>query len=239
MTDDVITLYDYRNLSSGAIKGRLGRQRKDGSRGRARMSVEIVSQPITGHFDELALGKGPADAIAQALSKAVEEITEQVSDSTKFTRKYQSAAYRRGESWVKGRFGSRNMTRPLHLRTDDRYFNHSGTFAGGIVATENKTEKSWTVNVPANRLDPRTSRHAGDFRHITENLIRLVPEFGDPRRLAHHPLVKKAIEDSIEDLYISALKLNEKLRAERLRAALSALGLDRIPGVDLVMTFSE
>lgn len=218
---DVIVLSDYTNLSTGAIKGRLGRtSAKTGLRGRARMSVEIIAEPLVHNFDDLQLGKGPSEAIANALRKGIEGITETVSDRTLETRKYQEHAYAAGKSWVKARFGGGRMADTPPRAGEARHFNHSGRTAKSIVATENKTEKSWTVNVAANRLDPRTSRGAGDFAAITETLIRLVPEFGDPRRLAEHPLVKAAIAASIDDLIVDAKKRGQDLLAALRQARL-------------------
>jgi hypothetical protein len=226
-----IVLSDYSNLSSGAIRGRRGRtSAKTGQRGRARFTIEIVSEPITHQFDELALGKGPAEAAARGVAAKIRSITEPVSDTTQAIRAYQEQAYAAGKPWAKRRFGFRGGDR----RPRDgelRKFNHSGTFADGMTATENKTEKAWTINVPANRLDPRTSRHAGDFARITDALRRLVPEMDDPRRLSNLSEVKEAIRDSVNDLIVTAEKLNQQLRAGRLRGLLGILGAARVPGM--------
>lgn len=225
MAGPPIILGDYTNLSSGSIKGRLGRtSAKTGQRGAARMSIEIVSEPLVHDFDEIALGRGPAEAIAKVQRQEVEAIQEPVSDRTLETRKYQEAAYQRGASWAMKRFGGGRLGDMPPRPGEQRKFNHSGRFAKSIVATENRTEKSWTVNVAANRLDPRTSRDAGEFAFITAALRRLAPSIGDPASLARNPVVIAAIRDSINDLIVQASKLNERLRADRLRAALGVLG---------------
>jgi hypothetical protein len=218
---DVIVTSDYSNLTTGAITGRLGRtSAKTGVRGRARMSVEIIAEPLSHNFDDLQLGKGPSAAIADALRRSVEGITETVSDRTLETRKYQEKAFAVGKPWVQARFGGGRMADTPPRPGEARHFQHSGRIAKSIVATENKTEKSWTVNVAANRLDPRTSRGAGDFAFITETLIRLVPAFGDPRKLADHPLVRAAIEKSIGDLIADARSRNLELLAALRKAKL-------------------
>lgn len=229
-----IVTSDYTGLSVGAIKGRLGRRSAadraagiDGPRGRARMSIEIEATPIVHQFDDLMLGKEPAAAIAAALTKAVKGIRAEVSTATKYTRTRQEIAYAAGKPWAVRRFGFRKNARPPHSG-NATMFNHSGTFADSIVATENRTDKSWTVNVAAIRLDPRTSQNPAQFAAITQTLIRLVPEFGDPTKLAHHPDVQAAITRSLEDMITSAEKLGNRLRAERLRAALDAFGLGGI-----------
>ena len=190
---EVVVTSDYRGLTSGAIKGRQGRERKDGSRGAARMTMEFDFEPLVHNVNELAQAQLMATAGAEVIKKKISGITEQASDRTKETRKYQEAAYKRGEDWAVGRFGFRGQTGPMHFDQGGRMFNHSGTFVQGIVATPNKTDGTCTINVPKNRLDPTTSG-AGEFRHITDALIRLVPELADPAALMRSPEVLAALD---------------------------------------------
>jgi hypothetical protein len=227
--DDVICTSDYSNLTSGPIRGRLGRERKDGTLGRARMTIEIQSEPLVHVFDEVQLGHGPAEAAAQVLAEKVRGISETVAPETALTRKHQEAAYARGESWAKKRFGGPRLGERPPNPSSLRKFNHSGTFADSIVARENKTDKTWTVNVAANRLDPRTSRNAAEFAFITDALRRLVPELDDPARLQNDPRVMKAIDDAVESLILNAAKLNQQLRAKLWQARLSLGGAIRLP----------
>jgi len=223
MADDTIVLSDYSNLSSGNIKGRLGRERQDGTRGRARVSIEFRSEPLVAQFDETQLGHGPAEAAAQVLAEKVEAISEPVAPTTQETRKYQEKAYSAGAAWATKRFGFRDM-KTVSFDGGHRKFNHSGTFAKSIVARENKTDRSWTVNVAANRLDPRTSRDGSQFAFITEALRRLVPEIDDPARLLADPRVNAAIDDAVESLVLNAAKYNELLRSRLWRQRLTLGG---------------
>lgn len=227
---DVIVTSDYSNLGTGAITGRLGRTRKDGTRGRARMTIEIQSEPLVHVFDELQLGHEPAQAAAKALADKVRKITVPVAQSTELTRKYQENAFARGAAWARARFGGPKMGARSPDAAKREMFNHSGTFADSIVGTENRTEKSWTINVAANRLDPRTSRNASEFRFITDALRRLIPEMDDPARLANVPEVQKAVADSINSMIFKASQLSEKLRVQRLLTALRAFRLDGLAG---------
>ncbi len=223
---NVIVTSDYSNLSAGAITGRLGRtSARTGQRGRARMSIEIQSEPLVHVFDEIQLGHGPAQAAAKALADKVRRIGEHVSSDTLVTRSYQEAAYARGEQWARSRFGGPKMGPRAPRQGEARMFNHSGTFADSIVGTQNLTEKSWTVNVAANRLDPRTSRSPHEFAFITDALRRLIPEMDNPHLLAELPEVNEAVRKSIADLIISARELNDKLREQRFMMALDLLGL--------------
>lgn len=226
---NVIVTSDYSNLTSGAITGRLGRtSARTGERGRARVTIEIQSEPLVHVFDEIQLGHGPAQAAAKALADKVRRIGEQVSSDTLVTRSYQEAAYRRGESWATSRFGGPKMGPRPPRAGEARMFNHSGTFADSIVGTENKTERTWTVNVAASRLDPRTSRTPHEFAFITSALRKLIPEMDNPHLLAELPEVQAAVQKSIDDLIISARELNAKLREQRLMMALDLLGLGQL-----------
>lgn len=230
--DDVIVTSDYSNLTSGPIRGRMGRERQDGSRGRARMTIEIKSEPLVHQFDEVQLGHGPAEAAAQVLAEKVRAISEPVSPTTQEDRKYKEAAYKRGESYAVKRFtwrGNKGEGKGPHFDQGHRKFNFSGTFADSIVARENTTDKSWTVNVAANRLDPRTSRNATEFAVIVEALRRLVPELDHPERLLHDPRVKAAIDDAVENVVLNAAKLNQTLRAKLWQARFSLGGAIRLP----------
>lgn len=224
-----IVTSDYSNLSSGALVGRLGRTNAAGVRGRARFSIEIRSEPLVFNFDELQLGQGPAMAAAAGLQKKIRAVTDPVKASTEVTRQRQRAAYERGEAWAKKRFGGPRLG-PRPPTDSSRFLNFSDTFASSIVGTENRTEKSWTLNVAANRLDPRTSRNATEFAFITSALRRLVPEIDDPRLLGEMREVREAVSKSIDDMITTARKLNNKLRVQVLTQALSLLGLGPLAG---------
>jgi hypothetical protein len=225
----IIVTSDYSNLTSGAITGRLGRSNAAGGRGRARMSIEIRSEPLVHNFDELQLGQGPAMAAAAGLQKKIRAVSDTAKASTLVIRGRQKRAYERGEQWAKKRFGGPKLG-PRPPTDSLAYLNFSDTFASSITGTENRTEKSWTINVAANRLDPRTSRNAAEFAFITDALHRFVPELNDPRLLGQMPEVREAVVRSIEDMIIKARDLNNKLRVQLLGQALSLLGLGPLAG---------
>lgn len=218
-----IVTSDYSNLTAGAITGRLGRTNAQGGRGRARMTIEIQSEPLVHNFDELQLGHAPAQAAAKALADKVRQIDTRVSESTQITRHHQEEGYRAGKSWAVRRFGGPRMGFRPPREGELRMFNHSGTFADSIVGTENRTEKSWTINVAASRLDPRTSRNAHEFSFITDALRANVPEIESPQLLAEMPEVKLAVAESIALLVVNARTQNDKLREQRLWTALGLL----------------
>lgn len=226
----IIVTNDYSNLTSGAIRGRIGRELKSGGRGRGRVTIEIQSEPIVHVLDELQLGHEPARAAARALADRVRAISENVSESTQYTRARQEDAYQAGKPWAKRRFGGPRLGERPPRDGELRMFNHSDTFASSIVGTENVTERTWTINVAANRLDPRTSRTPHEFAFITDALRRLIPAFDDPAQLARLPEVNAAVQKSIADMIVTARELNAKLREQRLMSLLSVLRLDGIVG---------
>ena len=230
---EVVVTSDYRGLTSGAIKGRQGRERKDGSRGQARMSIEIRPEMLVHVLDDVAQAQILASAGAEYLRNKVTGITATVPPRTLESRKYQEAAYKRGEAWAVPRFGFRGQMGPMHFDQGGRYFNHSGTFAQSIIATANRTEGTATVNVAKNRLDPTTSG-AGEFRHITDALQRLIPELADPQMLASTPEIKAALEEAGDRILFNAAKRNRQLQgqvgAALLDAALNALGMGGLRG---------
>jgi hypothetical protein len=214
---DFIVLSDYSNLSSGAIKGRQGRERQDGTRGKARMTIEIQSEPLVVNFDEIQLGAGPAAAIAEVMKERIGGVQETVKDSTLYTRTRQELAYDAGKPWAQKRFGGGRIGNMAPKSGEARYLNHSGRLRESVVATENKTEKGWTVNVAANRLDPSTSRNAAEFANITDAFNRFVK----PETIWNDPKVVAAIDASFQEHIVEAWKAGQGGRARAFEAFLS------------------
>jgi hypothetical protein len=185
-----------------------------------RVSVTIKSQLLLHEFDALALGQAPAQAIREILAKRIEAIQAAPSIGTLVFRKAAIAAYQRGARWALNRYarGRMEATPPFQ---GDRLFNDSGRLAKGIFVRENKTEQSWTVNVPANRFDVRTFRNAADLLRMIERLQSLVPELGDPRALNRHRELREVIADSIYRVITKQQELVDSKRAELRKRLLS------------------
>lgn len=209
-------------------------------RSKARRTIEIESEPLLHDFDDYALGVKPSEAIGNAISLTIKGITEIASIATlrrrerakrrmegQLSQKQQS--YRRRGAQYQGsydrQYSGGRMGTMLPGQTV-RLFNDSGRMAEGVFVRENKTDNSWTVNVPANRLDPQDFQ-PGRFDWMLNKLREKVPFLNDVRKLLTDPKVRTAINESINDMIMkgdsrSRAKL-EALAKARKRAVLALI----------------
>lgn len=190
-----------------------------------RYTVSIEAEPLVHTFDTKRLGRAPALAIAEHLKERIKAIGAVAAPSTQLERKYAATALNAGKAWANKRYaGGRIGT--MAPNQSHRLFNDSGRFVAGIVAAPTRDE-NWVINVPANRLDPRTFRdgEAGVVRMVA--LLReYVPEFGDATKLIRVPEVRRAIIDSLDTVLARgdrAYQRNTKLRAALRQSQLEAL----------------
>ena len=195
------------------------RQRTTSSGTKSRYTVSVDAEPILHEFSEINLGKGPAEAIMEAIRDGIKAISQVAKPGTQLARKYAASAFTRGASWAVKRYagGRTGAKRPDQ---SDALFNDSGRFAEGVFASPK--EQNWTVNVPANRLDPSTFKNQADFLAMVTRLRALVPALGNPLSVAS---VKNAIERGIRDVLIKELKRTSDLKLQRAKAVLSLLGI--------------
>lgn len=203
------------------------------SRGtKQRVSIDTKSEALLFEFNDHLLGQGPAEAITKVYRAAIEKISAVVSPETVARR--ERAQRNQNSAWWQRRYGAtRNKSGALRkggmpetppIVGSTQWGNDSRRLAHGLKTRENRTEGSWTTNVPVARLNQDTF---GDgFLAFLEKLARLAPVIGDARRLMAEREVMAAIEDGIEYLIQKAdnetqLRL-KKLRNAR-RAALFAL----------------
>lgn len=177
------------------------RQRTTSSGTKSRFTFSIKSEPIFHNFDPIALGAKPAAAIRDAISAGIRAIAAAASPATLLKRKYARAALERGAKWAVTRYagGRTGVTAP---GGGDALFNDSGRLAGGIFVRQNPAEKSWTVNVPANRLDPSTFADRGAFVAMVDRLRALVPAIANPFSI---PAVITAIESTLNEVLVRKL----------------------------------
>jgi hypothetical protein len=184
-------------------------QSRTNKSGKQRYTINVRSEPLIHNLDPLSLGHAPAEAIADALRRKVLAIAEPAAANTLRSRATALAAFTRGAPWTQKRYGGGRMgSMPPHR--SDAAFNDSGRFAGGIVARHNPKEHAWTINVPANRLDDDTS---GGAVRIWRQLVRLVPEFGDPALLLNDAKVAGSL--GVHGLITKANETREMLLEQR------------------------
>lgn len=187
--------------------------------GKQRYTVNVSSEPLIHNFDPSQMGAPVAEAIAEALRQKVRGITANAAASTLRARKVAAKAFSEGKTWAMKRFAG-GRTGPTPPNQSDKAFNDSGRLAGSIVARANDKEKAFTINIAANRLDDTTS---GGAVRIFRQLVNLVPEFGDPRKLMEDQGVQRAVETSIGMLITKARETREQLLEARARALLGTI----------------
>ncbi len=187
------------------------RRRTTASGVKSRFTFTIVSEPIFMNFDDIALGAGPAAAIRDLISAGIKGISQVASAATILRRKYAAAAFARGQPGTVRRYsGGRTGATPPG--ESDRLYNDSGRLANGVFVRQNPSEGSWTVNVPANRLDPSTFKTQGLFVSMVDRLRDLVPAIRNPME---DPKVIEAISVAVHDVLITKMEKTTK-RGEEL-----------------------
>lgn len=202
-------------------EGLTERQRTTSAGTKSRYTITVQSEPILHEFSEEQLGKGPAEAIAEAIRTGIKNIVEVATPATLAARERGKRALERSAAWAKRRY-SGGRTGQKAPSGSVRLFNDSGRLADGVVAQQNTQEKNWTINVTANRLDPSTFKSREEFVGMVDRLRALVPALRDPLSV---PAVKEAIADGIRGLLIRELKRTDDLLVARARAVLGLLGL--------------
>ncbi len=200
-----------------------------GAKRKARYSIEIRSEPLLVDLDEMNLGNGPAEAIASLIRDQINGISERASDATIAIRKKAAKAFAEGKGLARyagGRLG------PMAPNTSDKLFVDSGRLARGIHVRPNMTDKTYSVNVAANRLNP--GLFGAGYEAMVNKLVSRVPAL-DPKKLMGMPTVEKAISQAVSDMVAKAEANSEaailrklgQLRAAKKRALQAVLGVAR------------
>ena len=176
------------------------RRRTTGSGTANRYTVTIKADPVVHVFDPRELGRGPAEAIAEAIRNGIRGINQVASASTILRRKAAVLAMARAEPWTTARY-SGGRTGPTTPGKSDKLFNDSGRLADGIHAGPNGD--GWVINVTANRFDPSTFvGGVGALVSMYERLRALVPALQGPDKLMQIETVKNAIADSLYQIIV-------------------------------------
>ncbi len=202
-------------INDGFAKLRRGRRRKNGTRGKGRVTIEVKSEPLLHVFDDRAVGQGPAEALKELIVEGIKAISEDASAMRQRYRRYAKRAFDRGARWAQREYsgGRTGSTPPQDNET--RAFNFSGRLLN--LAVRLNSDDAFTINVPANRFSPDQYRSLGRLEAALDKLRRLVPVL-DPKRAAVHPKMKEAVAESIATL-IQKARDDRDLRRKQLRAA--------------------
>lgn len=216
--DDVVV------LGAATLRERI-RTNKAGA-SKSKFTIEVSGESIGIGLDPKSYGAPVAAAIAELYKERIRSITATASAATVRAREAAKAAFARGEAWAMKRYGGGRIG-SLEPGQSDRLFNDSGRFAQSIAVTAKPNDKSFTIDVAANRLST-TTISAGALQTIWQRLVSLVPEFADPAKLMDSIPVRKSISDAIKANVITAgEKLDEtkhKLRAAQIGAMKKAAG---------------
>lgn len=208
--------------------GDFGLQRRDRTSAagvtKSRYTVSIDSEILLHDFNELPLGQGPAEAIAATFMRKMQGILAPAAPSTLDRRKRAAKELARGEPSAVARYsGGRTGVTPPST-TSMRLFNDSDRFSKGFFVMRNKQESGFTVNVPANRLDPTTFKGGEPaMAAMYQRLVALVPEFGNAALLLESPEVVKAIEDGIKGLIGASEGRLAAAKAQQWKLAITAV----------------
>lgn len=186
---------------------------------KSRFTLSVRVDPVIVNLNELALGAGPAEALRKAISDGIKAISETASPATLLKRKYAETAIQAGKRWATKRYAGGKMG-GMAPNSSDKLFNDSGRLAAGVFVRQNPKEGSWTVNVPANRLDPSEFKDRGVFAGMVQRLRNLVPVLRDPTQSPH---VRQAIQKTMEQMLVEAKAENWQAKLQVLKLGIKAL----------------
>ena len=180
-----------------------------------RYSIEMRADPILHDFNQENLGQGPAVAIRDLLSRKMKEIGVAAAASTALRRANAAVGLAAGvPSYVARYSGGKIGLKPPRTADPQNLFNDSGRFADGMAVRFNPTDANFPINVPANRLDPRTfGGGEAALVRMWERLVALVPEFKGGADVLKHPEIREAIGEAVADSIVT--------RTDRARSTIS------------------
>ena len=190
------------------------RRRTTSTGTKSRYTFEIDAQPILHNLSQEKLGDGPAHAIAKALTAQIKNIADVAALATREKRERGKRALAAGAAWAVKRYsGGRTGTKAPSGSV--RYANDSGRLAEGVFVRQNPEETNWTINVPANRLDPSTFGSYPAFLAWVARLRSHVPVLANPLGVAE---VRQAIRNSVDVLIQVEKDRTGALRTQRNQA---------------------
>lgn len=202
-----------------------------GTRRKARYAIDIKSEPLLMDLNELDLGQVVAETWAQRIRDNISGIAVRASDATIAMRLKAANALVKGEAWALKRYGGGRMG-TFRPNMSDKLFNDSGRLEAGVFVRQNLTDASYTVNFPANRMNP--SLFGKGYEAMVAKFVELVPML-DPKKALGDPQIEKAIKQGVADMIgkaeeRSAAAIARKLtqlRAARVRVLKQVVGIAR------------
>ena len=193
------------------------RRRTSKSGVKQRFSVETTYEPIAHNLDALAVGKLAAEAVTKIYIKRLQGYARFVKAATlarrdRWAKEFQNSEYQAMRRFTGGRTGATPPITGQHF-----WLNHSGRLAR-MTTNANATDKSYTTNVPANRLNPAEFDKPSQLEIIFQRLVEAL----DPRTVLNHPDFKAAEKASIDTMITTLKGINDAKKAE-LRQALVRL----------------
>jgi hypothetical protein len=190
--------------------------------GTTRYSISVDAEPLLLSLSREKIGKPVADAIKEAIQAGIRSITAQAKPATLERRERAKTALAAGKAWALKRYtGGRTAAATPGQTTN--LFHDAGRFIAGLVVQQNTTEGTFTINLPANRLDPSTFTPLR-FTEMVRRLGELVPALRDPFMI---PAVQESIEAVVGDVMIRAIKREQDrtagLRIQRNQAMAQVL----------------
>jgi len=184
-----------------------------------RYSVSVSGDSILINTDPKSIGKPVAEAIAELLRERVGSISERASDATLRARKVAAKAFADGKTWATKRYGGGKIG-AMAPNQSDRKFNDSGRLVKSIGVRGE--QEQWSVYVAANRFAPDTLKDGiAGLARMFDDLKRLVPEFGDPRKMMDSIPVRRAVNAGIASAIIKAGEKRVELERARMQAGIS------------------
>jgi hypothetical protein len=192
-----------------------------------RYTVDVKGDSLLLNTDPRTLGKGTAEAIAQLYRDRISSITATASPGTLRAREIAAKAFAAGEPWAVKRYSGGRLG-PMAPNQTKHAFNDSGRLIKGIAV--GATSDGYKINFPANRwqADQVKGGEAG-LQRIWAQLVSLVPELADMRRLMDSIPVRNAINQGMKDAILKAgdreVDLKKRLMQSRIQLAKAALSL--------------
>lgn len=171
----------------------------------ARYTVTMESEPILHDWDNLEKAPKVAEAIRALLASKIRGLTAKASTDTVLRRDRYANEFTAGGAAARQRYSGGRIGDMPPSRTSEALFNDSGRFAAGLLVRRNAEERGFTINVAANRLDPKTFG-GGEPAIVAlwQRLVSLVPEFAGGRAVIQDPTVQRALaEDQADSVFVA------------------------------------